>query len=155
MLSRAIRFSAALAACACAGSVGLAQAPKPGDVPTSTAAVAKERALWEMIKRKDFRAFDSAVAGMMFSGATGVVPEWKPGLAETFFGPCVLKSYSLDSMQTRTRGNDIVVLAYKATSDWTCGTTKMPSPTYESAVWQRRNSEWHVLYGGSTPAAGK
>ena len=121
----------------------------------AAAAVAKEQALWGMLKKNDFKGFDAVVGGMMYAGATGVVPEWKPGLAEAFFKGCVLKSFAIDSMQTRTHGPDLVVLSYKATTDWRCGANRMPSPTYETAVWQRRGDRWVALYGGSTPVAGK
>ena len=115
----------------------------------------RERALWDMLKRNDFRAFDAAVDGMMFVGATGVVPQWKPGLAEAFFKTCTLAKYTLDSIQTRTHGSNLVVLSYKASTDQTCGGAKTPSPTYETAVWQRIGKEWKVLYGGSTQLAAK
>jgi len=134
---------------------GGAQSSKVRSADAATEAMDRERALWDMLKRKDFRAFDAAVDGMTFVGATGVVPQWKPGLAEAFFKTCTLAKYTLDSIQTRTRGPNLVVLSYKATVDQTCGGVKAPSPTYETAVWQRVGTEWKVLYGGSTPLAGK
>ena len=118
-------------------------------------AVARERALWDLLKRNDFGGFDSSVKGMMFVGATGMVREWKDGLAEQFFKGCDLRSFTLDSMQATPRGQNLVVLSYRATTNWTCNGTPMPSPTYESAVWQRIDGTWRVLFGGSTPVAPK
>src|SRR4051794_20177290 len=79
---------------------GGAQSSKVRSGNTAAEAMTRERALWDMLKRNDFRAFDAAVDGMMYVGATGIVPQWKPGLAEAFFKTCKLARYTLDSIQT-------------------------------------------------------
>ncbi len=118
------------------------------------AAVQKERSVWEGIQRKDWTGLDRILSGTTYVARTGILAEWKAGVAAAAFSNCVLKTYAMDSVRTRMINPNQVLLTYRAVADWSCGGQKEPSPTYETGIWQKSGGNWVIVYASSVPVAG-
>lgn len=62
-------------------------------------------------------------------------------------GSCVVKSYSVDHFHATRFDTNTALLTYRAEQQTTCGGAAVPSPTWVSSLFVRRNGKWvNALY---------
>ena len=135
-----------------AGNTARAQAPKNAPALPDSIIVAAERAIWDLLKRQQWDAFDAAVAGetMLEPGGISVA---KRGAVAPGLPGLVTKSYTLDSVRVRSITPDVVVVTYKASVDQTFKGAHVPSPFYMLSVWQRKDGKWGPVAHAETPTS--
>jgi uncharacterized protein DUF4440 len=136
------------------GAAGLAraQAPKAAAAPADTSLVGAERAIWELLKRQQWNAFDDAIAGetLVESGGISIA---KRGTSATALRGLVTKSYTLEDATVRMVTPDVAIVTYKASVDQTFNGQRTPSPFYMMSVWQRKAGKWSPVAHAETAAA--
>jgi len=135
-----------------AGSAARAQAPKSAPASPDSVIVAAERAIWDLLKKQQWDAFDAAVAGETMLDASGISVAKRGGTAPGLPG-LVTKSYALDSIRVRSITPDVAVVTYKASVDQTMKGAHVPSPFYMLSIWQRKNGKWGPVAHAETPAS--
>ena len=135
-----------------AGNAAHAQTPKSAPTSPDSVIVAAERAIWELLKRQQWDAFDAAVAGetMVEPGGISVA---KRGAITPGLPGLVTKSYTLDSVRVRSITPDVVLVTYKASVDQTFKGAHVPSPFYMLSLWQRKDGKWGPVAHAETPAS--
>jgi len=128
-----------------------AQAPN-ASVSVDSAVVAAERAIWELLKRQQWDAFDAAIAGETLLEPGGISIAKRGTSAQNLPG-LVTRSYTLDSLRVRPIAPDVVLLTYRASIDQTFKGERTPSPFYMLSLWQRSNGKWRPVAHAETPAS--
>jgi Domain of unknown function (DUF4440) len=137
----------------CAGDAARAQAPKvTAGSSVDSAVVAAERAIWELLKRQQWDAFDAAIAGETLVEPGGISIT-TPGTSAKTLPGLVTRSYSLEDLRVRTIAPDVVLLTYKASVDQTFKGERTPSPLYMLSLWQRKGAKWTPVAHAETPAS--
>ena len=134
-----------------AAGAGRAQAPKSG-APVDSVIIAAERAIWDLLKRQQWDAFDAAIAGETLLESAGISIA-KQGTSAKNLPGLVTRSYTLDSLRVRTITPDVVLLTYKASVDQTFKGERTPSPFYMLSLWQRTSGKWRPVAHAEAPAS--
>jgi hypothetical protein len=92
--------------------------------------------------------------GMLYVSPGGVMPVMPPAGTTAMVKACDVKSYAMDSVQTRIPAPGAVVLAFKLTIDETCGGQKSPSPVYVLSTWEKDGGQWRAVAFTAVPAQG-
>ena len=135
-----------------AAGTALAQAPKAAALSPDTTVIAAERAIWELLKRQQWDAFDDAIAGETFVESGGISIA-KRGTSATALKGLVTKSYALEDATVRMVTPDVAIVTYKLSVDQTFNGQRTPSPLYSMSVWQRKAGKWAPVAHAETPAA--
>ena len=114
--------------------------------------VAMERQSWVAWKNQDASYFRDFLSDDHFDmGPNG--PVSKP-LIVAFLekAGCKVESFSVDSFKFTRLSNDAAMLTYRSAQNTTCGAAKVPSPTWSSAVFVKREGKWVQVLLQQTPA---
>jgi hypothetical protein len=133
------------------GSTG-AQAPKAATTSGDSTLIAAERAIWELLKRQQWNAFDDAIAGETFVESGGISIA-KRGTSATALRGLVTKSYALEDATVRMVTPDVAIVTYRMTIDQTFNGQRTPSPIYNMSVWQRKAGKWSPVAHAEAPAS--
>lgn len=118
--------------------------------PSEADIIAKEKATWDMLKKKDFDAFGNLLASDYIEvndngvfDKAGIIADLKDfNLTEATFSDW--KMTPID--------NDAVILTYQATVKATeKGADVPPGPYRSAAVWVNRDGKWLAFYYQQTP----
>jgi hypothetical protein len=93
-------------------------------------------------------------SGMLYVSPGGVMPVTPPAGTTAMVKACDVRSYAMDSVQTRLPAPGAAVLAFKLTIDETCGGRKSPSPLYVLSTWQKDGGQWRAVAFTAVAAAG-
>jgi hypothetical protein len=108
---------------------------------------AAERQSWVAWQHRDGKFFASFLSDDHVEvGTTGLAT--KAQVVAFVSSPmCVVKSYSVDRFQLTRFDENTALLTYRAEQDTMCGKTAVPSPTWVSSLFLRRNGKWvNALY---------
>jgi len=118
-----------------------AQSPKAAMSSSDSTLIAAERAIWDLLKRQQWNAFDEAIAGETFVESGGISIA-KRGASASALKGLVTKSYALEDATVRMVTPDVAIVTYKMTIDQTFNGQRTPSPLYNMSVWQRKAGKW-------------
>ena len=135
-----------------AGGSAVAQAPRVAATSGDSTLIAAERAIWELLKRQQWNAFDDAIAGETFVESGGISIA-KRGTSATALRGLVTKSYALEDAAVRMVTPDVAIVTYKMTIDQTFNGQRTPSPIYNMSVWQRKAGKWAPVAHAETAAS--
>lgn len=104
--------------------------------------IAMERQSWVAWKNQDavyFRDFLSD--DHLDMGPNGPITK---GLVIGFLekAGCKVESFAVDSFKFQRLSDDAAMLTYRATQNTMCGAAKVPSPTWSSAIFVKREGRW-------------
>ena len=133
------------------GSAG-AQAPKLAPTSADSTLIAAERAIWELLRRQQWNAFDDAIAGETFVESGGISIAQR-GTSATALKGLVTKSYAIEDATVRMVTPDVAIVTYKMTIDQTFNGQRTPSPLYNMSVWQRKAGKWVPVAHAETAAS--
>ena len=106
-----------------------------------------ERASWVAWQQHDGKFFASFLSDDHVEvGTTGLAN--KAQVVAFVSSPmCVVKSYSVDHFHLTRFNENTALLTYRAEQDTMCGKNAVPSPTWVSSLFVRRNGKWmNALY---------
>ena len=154
----ALAFGLQLTAAYVAAAQGAA-AKAPAKAPSAAvgnAIVAQEQAVYDAIARSDTIGFNKAVGrDFVYVDQRGAM-QWSLAKTSTIFAECGLGTgWTLEHPTTTEVGSDLVVLTYTASANATCNGQRIPSPTNNMSVWQRRGGRWVAVAHSETPAMAK
>lgn len=112
--------------------------------------IAREKEVWEFIKKKDVQGFSSALADdQLYVNGDGVhtKAETVKSVAEG-----TLSDYSLDEWKVLMIDKDTALVTYKVTVKGTVNGQEVSSVTRESTVWARRGGKWLGVFHQDTTA---
>src|SRR3989442_5542422 len=113
--------------------------------------MALEKSGWEAWKSKDQKVFQDLMSDRYVGfGPAGRVDK-AASIKSTTDPKCDVKSYSWSDEQMTPIGNDVAVLTFKATQDYTCNGKKGPSPTWSASVYVREGDKWKNLMYVESP----
>lgn len=99
---------------------------------------------WQMHDANFFQSFLSD--DHVEVGTTGIATKAQV-VAYVGSGSCVVKSYSVDHFHATRFDSNTALLTYRADQQTTCGGAAVPSPTWVSSLFVRRNGTWvNALY---------
>ena len=101
--------------------------------------VALEKRSWEAWKNRDAGFFEEFLSEDHIEiYSTGRIN--KAAVLATVATPaCVVRSYAVDKFQLTAVDADAALLTYYAEQDTTCGGKRVPSPTWVSSLFAKRN----------------
>ena len=136
-----------------------AAAPAATSSATDSAAASAEvvgtmHRVYDGFVKRDSAAVGDAVStnGMLYVEAEGAMPVTSPEGTNAMVKACVVRSYAMDSVQTKVPAPDLVVLAFKLTIDETCDGKKSTSPDRILSTWQRQGGKWRAVAFSATGA---
>ena len=125
--------------------------PKMSKRAIERALVAKEKALWEMVKQGDVkgfkRNFSPDYAGVYEDGIHTLDAEVKG------IGDVKLKSYALSDIKMMMPTSDIAILTYKVNSQGEAQGQDISGDYYCSSVWANRGGKWIAVSHSEVRAA--
>lgn len=138
-----------------AGSAA-ASSPASDSAAASSAVVATMHRVYDGFVKRDSAAVGDAVstAGMLYVSDDAVMPVTSPEGTTAMVKSCAVKSYAMDSVQTKVPAPDLVVLAFKLTIGETSDGKKSPSPDNILSTWQRQGGKWRAVAFSATPVRG-
>jgi hypothetical protein len=106
-----------------------------------------EQASWVAWQKRDGKFFQNFLSDDHVEvGTTGIATKAQ---VVAFVGSpvCVVKSYSVDHFHLTRFDDNTALLTYRADQDTMCGKTKVPTPTWVSSLFVRRDGKWvNALY---------
>ena len=154
MVARILPLLALFGALGSDATLGHHQVTPVSDRPSASAADSleqlltdTERASWVAWQHRDGKFFASFLSDDHVEvGTTGLAN--KAQVVAFVSSPmCVVKSYSVDRFQLTRFDANTALLTYRAEQDTMCGKTAVPSPTWVSSLFVRRNGKWmNALY---------
>ena len=156
----AVALAFGLQLAAAHGAAAQGAAPKaPAKAPSAAvgnAVVAQEQAVYDALARSDSLAFNRAVGrDFVYVDQRGAM-HWALAKTSSILAECGLGiGWTIDNPTTTEVGSDLVVLTYSASANATCNGQRVPSPTNNLSVWQRRAGRWVAVAHSETPALPK
>lgn len=159
--------SVLLAACTKESSPGVANAADAANAAPPAAMTAADssatvsdvtaamRKVYDGFVSHDSVSVSAAVppSGMLYVTPGGVAPIIPPAGTTAMVRACNVRSYAMDSVQTRIPAPGAAVLAFKLTIDETCEGQKTPSPLYVVSTWQKDGGQWRAVAFTAVAAA--
>jgi ketosteroid isomerase-like protein len=143
------RAAFALAVIASGATIAAAQAKPGADSP-----MARERAIFAAIEKKDYPAFNEALgADFTYVEPNAGVMKWERTKSAEMLKACTNGKLALTDMKERPVGNDVMVVTYTVTGNQTCNGQKMPSVVFALSVWQKLGGRWIAVAHSETPKA--
>lgn len=146
-------FSLLIIVCLAVGQSANHSQPRPSVPETHSdeeIAVRLERQGWEAAKAKDATSYERLLAeDFVRVGADGVTT--KNG-EKNDFDQLTMDSYKWEGLQVVHFTPDVTLLAYKATQKTTYRGQPLPSPTWISSLWIKRNGTWLNVFYQETKA---
>ncbi|HEY6190303.1 MAG TPA: nuclear transport factor 2 family protein [Pyrinomonadaceae bacterium] len=112
--------------------------------------IAREKEVWEMIRKKDIQGFSSALAeDQLYVTGDGVhtKAETVKSVAEG-----TLSDFSLDEWKVLMLDKDMALVTYKVSSKGTVNGQEVVSVTHESTIWAKRGGKWVAVFHQDTTA---
>jgi hypothetical protein len=137
----------ALSACATTGTESArptaAASPTPDAAQLGAAVTAKEKAVWEALKNKQF---DEA-RKLWADDYTGVYDYGILNVEQDLAGTrdFELKSYSLADIKTTIPNRETAIITYKATVKASLKGKDMSGTYHVASVWRERNGDWQTV----------
>lgn len=119
---------------------------------SETDAIAKEKAIWDTIKNKDYDAF----ANMLADNQVEILPDGMKDKAASIAG---VKDFEPEEVtfadwKYLPINNDLVVLVYKVTVKGRYKGKPFDAETaWASSAWAKRNGEWLAVYHQESPVS--
>jgi hypothetical protein len=111
---------------------------------TLTSAERKSWVAWQLHDGKFFQSFLSD--DHVEVGTNGIATKAQV-VAYVSSSMCTVKSYSLDHFHATRFDDNTALLTYRAEQNTKCGKITVPSPTWVSSLYVRRNRKWvNALY---------
>ena len=133
-----------------AGNANTAK-PKMSKKAVERALIAKEKALWEMVKKGDAKGFrknfSADYAGVYDDGIHTLDVE-ADGISQT-----KLKSYALSDVKMMMPTSDTAILTYKVNSQAEAQGQDISGDYYCSSVWVNRGGKWLAVMHSEAKAA--
>lgn len=106
-----------------------------------------ERASWVAWQAHDGKFFQNFLSDDHVEvGATGLATKAQV-VAYVSGGVCVVAHYTVDHFRATRFDANTALLTYRAEQDTKCGAATVPSPTWVSSLFVRRNGRWvNALY---------
>jgi hypothetical protein len=133
-----------------------AQAAKPAAVLSEADLMAKEKQVWDAIKKKDWDSFGGFLSDdQIYVGSSGTqdkkasIEAIKEGSKDV-----TMADFSITDFKTLWLDKDAVIVSYTATSTATMNGKELPStPQRNSSVWVSRGGKWQVIFHQDTDVA--
>jgi hypothetical protein len=137
-------------ALAAAGSTACNTTPAPAREPAQARAsldalVAIERRSWDAWKGHDGTFFAETLADDHLDVGFGGPVDKSAVVAGVRSPACTVRSFAVDRFRIVDVDVDTALLVYRAEQDTTCGTFRVPSPTWVSSLYVRRDGRWQNL----------
>lgn len=101
-----------------------------------------ERQSWVAWQSHDHDFFAQVLANDHVDVGTRGIAD-KPGVIAGVTSPaCTVKSYALGDLKFTRLSADSAMIVYRAQQDTTCGSVRVPSPTWVTSVYVNRNGQW-------------
>ena len=117
--------------------------------------VALERRSWEAWKNRDGAFFERFVSDDHLDVHSNGPIDGKAVVAGVASPACVVASYSVGEFRFRRLAPDAALLVYRAEQATTCGGRAVPSPSWITSVYVRRDGRWQNALFQVTDAAPK
>jgi len=128
-------------------SVALGQQPPEAPAPAAASAlettlVGLEKQCWEAWQKRNGTFFETYLSEDHVDVHAGGPAGKKDVVAGVASPACVVRSYAVKDFQLTPLGVDTALLVYHAEQDTTCGGQLVPSPSWVSSVYVRRDGRW-------------
>jgi hypothetical protein len=111
------------------------------------ALTAVERQSWVAWQTHDGKFFQNFLSDDHVEVGTNGIASKADVVAYVGSGACVVTTYSVDHFRATRFDENTALLTYRAEQQTMCGTEKVPSPTWVSSLFVRRNGKWvNALY---------
>jgi hypothetical protein len=127
--------------------LGIHAAPPPTPDPLEAELTAMERASWVAWQGHDGKFFQNFLSDDHVEvGASGIATK-ADVVGYVGGGACIVTSYSVDHFHATRFDENTALLTYRAEQNTKCGSAVVPSPTWVSSLFVRRNGKWvNALY---------
>jgi hypothetical protein len=117
--------------------------------------IALEKQSWEAWQKRDGKFFADFVTDDHVD-VHGSGPADKKAVVAVVGSPmCVVKSYGVEDFHFTQFSPDTALIVYRAEQDTTCGGNPVPSPSWISSLYVRRDGKWKNALFQVTDAAAK
>jgi hypothetical protein len=150
------RTAFALALLAAVTTTIHAQAKPAAKAPAAAddSPMARERAIFAAIEKKDYAAFNEALgADFTYVEPNMGIAKWERAKSAEILKACTSGKLTVTDMKERPVGNDVMVVTYVVTGAQTCNGQKMPPTVYALSVWQKLGGRWTAVAHSETPKA--
>jgi uncharacterized protein (TIGR02246 family) len=132
------------------------QASKPSEAITEADLIAREKQVWEAIKKKDWDGFSALLADdQVYVGGQG--PQDKKSSVEGLrkaMADATVTDISYSDFKSITLDKDAAIVTYTATAKGTMNGKEMPStPQRNTSVWANRGGKWMIVFHQDTDVA--
>jgi len=111
------------------------------------ALTAIERQSWVAWQAHDGKFFQNFLSDDHVEVGTNGIASKADVVAYVGSGACVVTTYSVDHFRATRFEENTALLTYRAEQETMCGKEKVPSPTWVSSLFVRRNGRWvNALY---------
>lgn len=111
------------------------------------ALTAIERQSWVAWQAHDGKFFQNFLSDDHVEVGTNGIASKADVVAYVGSGACVVTTYSVDHFRATRFDENTALLTYRAEQQTMCGAAKVPSPTWVSSLFVRRNGKWvNALY---------
>jgi hypothetical protein len=106
-----------------------------------------ERQSWVAWQAHDGKFFQNFLSDDHVEVGTNGIASKADVVAYVGSGACVVTTYSVDHFRATRFDENTALLTYRAEQQTMCGAAKVPSPTWVSSLFVRRNGKWvNALY---------
>ncbi|HEX8141135.1 MAG TPA: nuclear transport factor 2 family protein [Pyrinomonadaceae bacterium] len=110
--------------------------------------IAREKEVWELIKKKDIQGFSGYLAeDQLYVTGNGVHTKAETGKGIAESGPSEL---SLDEWKVMMINKETALVTYRVTAKGTVNGQAMTRVTRESTVWAKRGGKWLAVFHQDT-----
>lgn len=145
-MSRRASLVVAVVALVSTADSGSAQ-PQGASSARDSAAIARERAVWAAVLRKDSAATVQALGNspaIRLVTPGGIESTSAAELVKAVLG-CETRRATMDSTRVDHVSETTVLVNYRLGLDRTCGKDVMPSSLYITSLWTRRGTQWQAV----------
>jgi hypothetical protein len=109
--------------------------------------IAIERESWVAWQHHDATFFQNFLSDDHVEVGTNGIATKAQVVAFVGSGACIVNSYAVDHFQATRFDDNTALLTYRAAQNTMCGKSQVPSPTWVSSLFVRRNGKWvNALY---------
>lgn len=106
-----------------------------------------EKQSWVAWQHHDGKFFDHFLSDDHVEVGTNGIATKSQVVAYVGSSMCTVKSYSVDHFHATRFDDNTALLTYRAAQETTCGKVVVPSPTWVSSLFVRRDGRWvNALY---------
>ena len=106
-----------------------------------------EKQSWVAWQHHDGKFFDHFLSDDHVEVGTNGIATKAQVVSYVGSGMCTVKSYTVDHFHATRFNDNTALLTYRAAQETTCGKAAVPSPTWVSSLFVRRDGHWvNALY---------